>query len=687
MQETGSSGGTAGGDASRPGTSELRAVAWWVVLYVAACVIGRLSRAPGTEVSLVWPAAGISVLWFLHRARRPWSWLDPLLLAAATAAVVRLTGGGVVLAALGGVAAATQALLFTGLLARLLPHLVAARGREQLHRVSEVWYLLLATVSATVLSAPLVLLALGLGSGAWEWPAALLWIARNTVSILGLGTLGLAIGEWVDTRRRLGRPPADGWSDRHTADLVVVIVITPLVYLAWFLLLDDIALVFPLIGLTVWAGSRLPVRSVVVHSLLCGTVVVQLTLRGAGPWVQLPDGTTQVAVAQLYVGLITVIGLALSLAREEREGLLVALASARDAAQAQAALMGTVVDTMSEGLRVVDRDGRLVVRNPTATRLLTGRAGPGPDDQSDLAGLLRLDGSPLPEDELPYRRVLAGHEVREQDLLVRVPGEGRPRIVTFSSSLIPESSGGGVVTVLRDVTAERTELQRAAQVQASLLPARGLEVPGYDLAARFVPAGSVGGDFYDWERPPGGGLVLTLADVMGKGPAAAILAATTRSVLQAQPRLDDVAATLTATEEAMDADLANVGAFVTVFRAYVDTEAGRLSYADAGHGLTLVVGADGHARRLAATGLPLGVARGTARTSGHVDLVPGDLLVTFSDGVLDALGGSLDDLELVGRAVQGARTAEEAADAVLALLGEERQADDDLTVVTLLRAA
>jgi serine phosphatase RsbU (regulator of sigma subunit) len=195
----------------------------------------------------------------------------------------------------------------------------------------------------------------------------------------------------------------------------------------------------------------------------------------------------------------------------------------------------------------------------------------------------------------------------------------------------------------------------------------------------------VGGDFYDWQAVADG-LVLTLADVMGKGPAAAILAATTRSVLHAQPALHDVAGTLVATERAMTADLANAGAFVTMFRAFVDAADGQVSYTDAGHGLSLIVGEDGTARRLSATGLPLGIAPGPDRVTARARLAPGELLVTFSDGVLDALGGSLGDLDQVGHAVRGTRTAEQAADAVLSLV-DPRHPADDLTVVALRRAA
>lgn len=672
----------------RSNARDWRVVAVFTVLCAAATALGRTTVVDG-GVSLVWPAAGVSVLWLVTRARRPWPWLDVLALGVTTWAVVTATGAPPAAAAVGAVATCVQAVVCCWALARWVPSVWATRGTRQVRRVTDVGWFVAGATLGSVVTAPLVVLAMAMAGDAWGWHPALLWIARNTVSILGLGLLGFTVGESLHgrglPRPRLG---ASHWTGGRPLDVALALLVSPLLYMLWFVELSEVSVVFPLIALTVWAGSRLPARTVVLHTTLCGVLAIQFTLGGLGPFSALPDATTQVAVAQVYVGLITVIGMALAVARDERRVLVAELAEARDRAQEQAALLGTVVDTMSEGVRVVDADGRVVVRNPTAALLLTGTAGrlDHADATSDLAGLARLDGTPVPEAELPFRRALAGEEVRDLDLLVRVPGSPEPRVVTFSSSVIPDGAGGGVVTVLRDVTAERTELRRAAQVQASLLPARGLEVPGFDLAARFVPAGSVGGDFYDWQRVPDG-LVVTLADVMGKGPAAAILAATTRSVLHAQPGLHDVAGTLAATERAMDADLVNAGAFVTMFRAYVDVADGSVSYTDAGHGLSFIVGADGSARRLSATGLPLGIAPGPVRTSAQARLAPGDLLVTFSDGVLDAIGGSMADLDQVGRAVRGTTSAEEAADAVLALVGDAQHPEDDLTVVTLLRAA
>ncbi len=671
----------------RPNARDARLVLLFALLNAAACLLGRSTRVPEADVSLVWPAAGISVLWLVARARRPWPWLDPLVLALSTGAVVAATGASARSAAIGGLAATVQAVVCAGVLSRYAPYVWAARGTQQLRRVPDLWWFVLGAAASSVVSAPLVELAVVLGGEPWTWRTALLWCARNTVAIVGIGALGFTLGAWLRGRRSRTAPERIvWWTDGKGADYLAALLLAPLLYVVWFVEIDWLAVVFPLIGLTVWAGSRLPTRSVVLHTTICGIVAIQLTLVGSGPFADLPDATAQVGVAQLYVGLVTVIGLALAIARDERGVLVADLRAARDRAQAQATLLATVVDTMSEGVRVVDATGRVVVRNPTAGLLLTGRSvDPDADGDADLAHLARPDGSPVPEAELPFRRALAGEQVRDADLLVRVPGATEPRIVTFSASPLPAAAGGGAVTVLRDVTAERTELRRAAQVQASLLPSRALDVPGLDLAARFVPAGSVGGDFYDWQAVPDG-LVLTLADVMGKGPAAAILAATTRSVLHAQPALHDVAGTLAATERAMTADLANAGAFVTIFRAHVDAADGQVSYTDAGHGLSLIVGADGATRRLSATGLPLGIDPGPERVTARARIAPGELLVTFSDGVLDALGGSLGDLDQVGRAVRGTRTAEQAADAVLSLV-DPRRPDDDLTVVALRRAA
>ncbi|GEA87911.1 PP2C family protein-serine/threonine phosphatase [Cellulomonas cellasea] len=231
------------------------------------------------------------------------------------------------------------------------------------------------------------------------------------------------------------------------------------------------------------------------------------------------------------------------------------------------------------------------------------------------------------------------------------------------------------------------ELERAASVQAGLLPAAPPVLDGYDVAGACLPARAVGGDFYDWDVVPGG-VTVTLADVMGKGMGAAIIAATVRAVLRASSRARGVDGALADTQAAVEPDLLGSGSFVTAFHARLDTTAHELSYVDAGHGLSLLVPADGGGvRRLTSTGPPLGIPEYVGeRLVTRLALAPGDLLVTFSDGVLDVLDGTLASVDRVGDAVRGATSAQDAVDRVLALAPAGVERPDDLTVLALRRS-
>lgn len=235
------------------------------------------------------------------------------------------------------------------------------------------------------------------------------------------------------------------------------------------------------------------------------------------------------------------------------------------------------------------------------------------------------------------------------------------------------------------------ELERAAHVQAGLLPAALPQLEGWDLAGACLPARGVGGDFYDWQPTPSG-VVGTLADVMGKGVGAAIMAATVRAVLRASSRRGQVEEAVAAAEEALAADLTQTATYATLLHAHVTAATGEVTYVDAGHGLSLRVGADGSVRRPPPGGPPLGflvdVAGASAwREARTIALDPGDLLLAFSDGVVDALGGDLAVVDDVAAAVVGARTAREAVDRVLALAARSGSRPDDITVVAVRREA
>ncbi|QHK20683.1 SpoIIE family protein phosphatase [Pseudarthrobacter psychrotolerans] len=232
-------------------------------------------------------------------------------------------------------------------------------------------------------------------------------------------------------------------------------------------------------------------------------------------------------------------------------------------------------------------------------------------------------------------------------------------------------------------TAVASELERATEVQQSLLPQEDLRVDGYDVAGDFRPSRSVGGDFYDWYRTPEG-LHLTFADAMGKGMGAALIAATVRAVMRSTGQRQDLDAAFASASKTIAADLDSSNSFVTLFHARLDAASGVVSYVDAGHGLALHVTAEGSAHRLPSGGPPVGAWAGSAWPQSAVGLAPGDSLVVVSDGVLDVFDSVEKFTEAVLAAAHGQGSAQSASDAIMALAPAET-AEDDVTVVVVRR--
>ncbi|SDT26894.1 sensor histidine kinase [Actinoplanes derwentensis] len=132
----------------------------------------------------------------------------------------------------------------------------------------------------------------------------------------------------------------------------------------------------------------------------------------------------------------------------------------RVAADRDDTLMRAIVDAMAEGLAVVDSSGRVVLRNPAAAQLLGGQTSPG-DQITDSShyGLFHLDGTPLPDEDQPYARVMAGQAVERMDMLVRNPGIPEGRVISVTATAVSRSIGGrdAAVIVFHDVTAERRQ--------------------------------------------------------------------------------------------------------------------------------------------------------------------------------------------------------------------------------------
>jgi sigma-B regulation protein RsbU (phosphoserine phosphatase) len=227
-----------------------------------------------------------------------------------------------------------------------------------------------------------------------------------------------------------------------------------------------------------------------------------------------------------------------------------------------------------------------------------------------------------------------------------------------------------------------SELARAAEVQADLLPEQAPTVAGYNVAARCISAREVGGDFYYWAPRADGSFDVAFGDVMGKGMPAALLMATVRASLQALlPALPlDVA--VTRLSRLLDADLARSGSFVTLFALRLDPAEGHFDFVDAGHGLAILSEKDGCARQLRSSGLPIGVVPGQCYAAHREVLDHSATLLLCSDGFLDRDAAFLGNLLGPG-GFSPFRTATDFVDEVLPSGCEP--GTDDLTLLAITR--
>ncbi len=231
------------------------------------------------------------------------------------------------------------------------------------------------------------------------------------------------------------------------------------------------------------------------------------------------------------------------------------------------------------------------------------------------------------------------------------------------------------------------ELERAAEVQQGLLPRRAPDLPGYDVAARVRSSWMVGGDFFDWFATPSGSAV-ALADVMGKGMGGAILMATVRAVLRVAAGQPSLASGVSYASIALEDDLSQTDSFFTLFIARATGDAGDVQYVDAGHGLAIIVRADGRVDRLDERGLPVGMMTDAEWTDARFQLASGDTLVVCSDGILDVRGGAdtADDvtrvLNEVAAVTSSLDSAQEIVDALTEVTGDQ---PDDVTVLVMRR--
>ncbi|MDF2701877.1 MAG: hypothetical protein K0S10_821 [Rubrobacteraceae bacterium] len=239
------------------------------------------------------------------------------------------------------------------------------------------------------------------------------------------------------------------------------------------------------------------------------------------------------------------------------------------------------------------------------------------------------------------------------------------------------------------------ELKVARLIQQTLLPKTLPELPGYDVAAYYQPAREVGGDFYDFVDLEDGRLGLVVGDVTDKGVPAALVMATTRTMLRAAAqRLFSPGEVLQRVNEVLVQDIPP-NMFVTCLYAVLDPQSGRLLYANAGHDLPYRrrAGRSEGAEELRATGMPLGLMTGMDYEEKEIVLEKGESVLFYSDGLVEAHDPRHDMFGFPR--LQGlVGTHRSGGSALISFLlseltrftGEGWEQEDDITLVTLERS-
>src|SRR3954471_16848232 len=235
----------------------------------------------------------------------------------------------------------------------------------------------------------------------------------------------------------------------------------------------------------------------------------------------------------------------------------------------------------------------------------------------------------------------------------------------------------------------RQELETARRIQQAILPEELPRIAGLDLAARYVSATEVAGDFYDFLPCEGRRAGLLIADVSGHGVPAALVASMLKVATAAEiPHAASPARVLSEMNQIFHGKLRNQ--FITAFCVHLDLEAGRLTWSGAGHPPALLWrGREGKVGELARGGAVMGRLRRAVYTEESLPLEPGDRLLLFTDGIPEALspaGEPFGDERLQALlAAQSGGTPEQIAEALLARVaewtGRSASFDDDLTFV------
>lgn len=671
--------------------------------YLAARASLRIALVDDT-ITPLWPPTGIALVAFLRYGRRLW----PGIAVAALLVNLPITNPSAALLAAAGNTLAPLAV------AVLLDRL---RFRMTMDRVRDVGALVAAALAGMTISATVGSVALVITSEIPAdrfWPAWSVWWAGDAMGVLVVAPFLLTLITWPRGRTRVP------WSAAITAAGLFVLLVAASVLSER----TDGRLLFLIPPVVGWVAWRFQLRGAAPAVLLISVLAVRGAVRGTGAFADVSLAEAMLTL-QTFNATIAFSAFFLSALVTER------IRDRERLERSAVGLEGRVQDRTRELTRANTRlQSEISVRRRTEGKLRQKERDLAEAQELarlgrwewDLEGdeiiwsdeMFRIHGAEPQSFRVTFDRALElvvdadrrriernvadGLERRLRELpqleyrIVRPDGERRTLL--GRARIFPGSDGAPrrMMGVLLDVT-ERREYERQHEIadtlQLALLPHDLPIVEGLATAAQYVPAEEgfkAGGDWYDAIPLPDGRLGLVIGDVAGHGLEAASIMGQLRMAVRAYAleghRPTDVVAHAHTVLRAVEPD-----ELATMLYVELDPDSGTAAMVCAGHPRPLVVSAGGARYLEPAIGAPIGIM-GTGRYSEQTfRLTPGDVLLLYTDGLVDHRGVPLDDA--AERLLQEARDHHQRGDSIgelcarLATALAPPPAADDVAILAL----
>jgi PAS domain S-box-containing protein len=317
-------------------------------------------------------------------------------------------------------------------------------------------------------------------------------------------------------------------------------------------------------------------------------------------------------------------------------------------------ILESILGSMSEGVIVADSNGRFVMFNPAAERMVgIGSTDTNPDQWASRYGVYLPDRTtPYPTEDLPLVRAINGETTDDIEMFIRNPNKKDGAWLSIRGNPLKDKDGnliGGLI-VTRDITrdklakdmedelaATREEMKIAGRIQQHFFPAEAPAINGTEIAGASRAAVVTGGDYFDYVRMPDGSVLLVVADVSGHGFGPALLMASVRAYVRALAESGVDARDILSIVNRLVWSDTDVGDFVTLAIVRLDPVSKTCTYASAGHTTGYLLDGTGRVKQqLESVVPPLGVLPevGSFELSA-IEMSDGDLLLMLTDGIIE----------------------------------------------------